>query len=186
MKIRIIFLILLLIGSTYSWGFVVIVDPGHGGVEHGAVAKLKKKTITEKELTLRLAQKIKDYLQTFSTVYLTRSFDRDVSLSERAQMAERLKANLFISVHFNSAVDPKSNGFETYYLNNHNDAAVKKIESKENMSVSGEEKIVNQILIDLIAEKTSGQSKKLSELIHSEVAGNTAKKYKLKKNLTEN
>ncbi len=169
MKIRIIFLILLFIGSTYSWGFVVIVDPGHGGVEHGAVAKLKKKTITEKELTLRLAQKIKDYLQTFSTVYLTRSFDRDVSLSERAQMAERLKANLFISVHFNSAVDPKSNGFETYYLDNSKDAAVRKVESQENNGLSGDDLAINQILIDLVIQQTVKNSKELSAFIQNEL-----------------
>tara|TARA_B100001971_G_scaffold215193_1_gene259939 strand:+ start:17581 stop:18345 length:765 start_codon:yes stop_codon:yes gene_type:complete len=181
-------LMLTFIWASFAQGFVVLIDPGHGGEELGAMKKVRKKIkgkvksemIYEKNLTLKLAKLVKSKLDPFYTTYLTRSFDRTVGLGERAQMAEDVKADLFISIHFNSSNHKDSNGFETYYLDNHADVAVKKVEKIENTFLKGAEKIVNQILIDLVISKTVTESKKLANSIHKYVGLKVEKKFKMK------
>lgn len=146
---------------------VILIDPGHGGEEYGALGKLdKSRVVYEKDLSLRLAVKIKKHLEKSATVFLTRSHDRTVGLQERADMADKVKADLFISVHFNSSTDSKAHGFETFYLDNNKDAAVKKVEKKENMSLKGEDLVVQQILIDLTIQQTVVSSRALSQSVH--------------------
>lgn len=160
---------------------VVLIDPGHGGDEIGAVGyrdSKKKNKIFEKDLSLRLAKKIKDELGKSTITYLTRSFDRTVSLQERADMADLLKADLFLSVHFNSSTNAKSHGFELYYLDNNANAANQKVARTENMDLKGEELIVNQILIDLVVQQTVKHSRELASLVHDSVKP-VVKKHKI-------
>jgi N-acetylmuramoyl-L-alanine amidase len=186
-KILILFFISSLV-VTNAHPYVVLLDPGHGGKELGAMGKIWKKrgkakklvNVYEKDLALSLAKKVKRILDKKYSVYLTRSFDRTVSLHERAGMAETVKADLFISIHFNSSTENKSHGFETYYLDNHQDAAIKKVENIENKYLQGAEKVVNQILIDLVIQKTVPSSKKLAKKIHSRVNKYVGKKFKMK------
>jgi N-acetylmuramoyl-L-alanine amidase len=184
-----LFIIFLLFISFSSEAFVVLIDPGHGGSELGAMSRYwikqkngnrKTKNVYEKDLTLRLSKKLKRYLDPFYTTYLTRSIDRTVGLDERANMADVVKADLFISIHFNSSNEEASHGFETYYLDNHKDVAIKKVENIENKYLKGAAKTVNQILIDLVIQKTVSQSKKLANSIHENVGKSVGKKYKLK------
>lgn len=174
---------------TFSaFAYVVLIDPGHGGEELGAITRVWVKTkkmkktqnIYEKDLALKLARKVKARLEKKYTTYLTRSVDRTVTLNERANMAETVKADLFISIHFNSSTNSKSKGFETYYLDNHADKAIKKIENIENKYLIGAEKTINQILIDLVIQKTVPTSKKLANSIHNELKENISKKFKMK------
>lgn len=165
--VKFFFLILSILSIQTTEAKVVLIDPGHGGEEYGAVGKLDKTRIVyEKDLSLRLSVKIKKYLEKSATVFLTRSYDRTVGLQERADMADKVKADLFISVHFNSSTDAKAHGFETFYLDNNNDAAVKKVEKKENMSLKGEDLVVQQILIDLTIQQTVVASRALSQSVH--------------------
>ncbi len=169
-------------------GFVVLIDPGHGGKELGAVGVFKKKNskgkiydhkVYEKDLTLKVALYLKKELQKSFSTYLTRSFDRTVSLEERAELAETVKADVFISIHFNSSEEHNSHGFETYYLDNHQDKAIKKVEAIENTGLEGENKIINQILIDLAIQKTVPNSKKLANAIHVAI-GKKIQKFKMR------
>lgn len=149
---------------------VVLIDPGHGGEEIGAVGLIgRNKKIFEKDLSLRLAQKIKNHLSKSTSTYLTRSFDRVVSLQERADMADLLKADLFLSVHFNSSPNARSNGFELYYLDNNSNVAAQKVERAENLNLKGEELIVNQILVDLVVQQTVVHSKQLAAAVHESI-----------------
>lgn len=151
---------------------VVLVDPGHGGEELGAIGHLDGgRKVMEKDLSLRLARKIQDKLRPHATVFLTRSMDRTVGLQERADLADKVKADLFVSVHFNSSTDAKAHGFETYYLNNSQDAAVKKVERQENFTLKGEDLVVNQILVDLTIQQTVKASRGLAEEVHRELKG---------------
>lgn len=166
-----------------SFAYTVLIDPGHGGDELGAVKTLrngkKKEHIYEKDLTLKLAKKVKEYLSKSYSTYLTRSLDRTVTLNERADMAETVKADLFVSIHFNSSTSKRSHGFETYFLDNHADSAVKKVERIENKYLQGAEKIVNQILIDLVIKKTAVSSKALAQSVHHSIDEKVSSKYKL-------
>lgn len=165
---RILLLISLFI-SVDSFAKVVLIDPGHGGEEVGAIGNLdssKKRKIYEKDLALRLSKKIKDELSKSTSTYLTRSLDRTVSLQERADLADLIKADLFLSIHFNSSTNARSHGFELYYLDNNSNVAAQKVERAENLNLKGEELIVNQILVDLVVQQTVTHSKELARLVH--------------------
>ena len=190
MKKRIFALIYCLLVSN-AYCFTILVDPGHGGEDQGAQGyyikswkvgkKYKKKRVyvLEKDLTLKLAKKVHQLIAKKYTAYLTRSIDRTVHLSERANLADKIKADLFISIHFNSNRKKTSNGYEIYYLDNHKDVAVKKVETVENETVEGQDNIINQILIDLVIKKTVKTSKELAKRIHQKVTPVT-KKYRVR------
>lgn len=151
---------------------VVLVDPGHGGEEVGAIGYLDvkhKRKLYEKDLSLRLATKVKEELSKETTAYLTRSLDRTVSLQERADLADLVKADLFLSIHFNSNPSPKSHGFELYYLDNNSNIGSQKIERAENLNLKGEELIVNQIIVDLVVQQTVAHSRELAREVHEKV-----------------
>lgn len=167
---RLLFLGFLLLLPLVGESKVVLIDPGHGGDEIGAVGKLDaKRKIFEKDLCLRLAKKIKEQLGQSTSAYLTRSLDRTVSLQDRADQADIVKADLFLSIHFNSSPDKRSHGFELYYLDNNSNVATAKVERAENLNLKGEELIVNQILVDLVVQQTVSHSKRLAALVHESV-----------------
>jgi N-acetylmuramoyl-L-alanine amidase len=95
---------------------VIVIDPGHGGINAGTVCPFDKRM--EKEFTLDWARRLVPLLTSNGwTVFLTRTNDMDVSLSNRVAFAESRRADLFVSLHFNSAApDKKQSGLETYCL----------------------------------------------------------------------
>jgi len=168
---KIIFLLILLF-SVSIHAKVILLDPGHGGEESGAVGSYvssKKNKVFEKDLSLRLGLKLKEYLSQSTTTYMTRSLDRGVSLQERADLADLVKADLFISIHFNSSTNSQSHGFEIYYLDNNSNVANAKVEKAENQNLKGEELIINQILVDLVVQQTVTHSKKLAAYVQKAV-----------------
>jgi len=181
MKYLLLFIFTFIVGLN-AQALTILIDPGHGGDDDGAkartVGRIPEETIKEKDLALEIALKIYEKLSGKNyTVFLTRSFDRTVGLPERAAIAEKTKADLFISVHINSSPEASAAGFETYYLDNHNDVAIKKVEKTENVQKTGDEVIVQQILVDLVVEQTVSTSKPLAQSIHSEIKNSVARKY---------
>ncbi|MBT7609166.1 MAG: N-acetylmuramoyl-L-alanine amidase [Bacteriovoracaceae bacterium] len=164
---------------------VVLIDPGHGGEDCGAMAyqKYKKQkkvqVICEKDIALIIAKKVQKYLRPDFNAYLTRTIDSTVGLEKRANMADKIRADIFISIHLNSSKMKNGQGYETFYLSNHNDKAVKKIEQVENKNAKGEQAIINKILADLVIDRVAPQSKRLATLLHKEISKNIKKKYKL-------
>jgi N-acetylmuramoyl-L-alanine amidase len=107
----------LLSGAPPAFGNrVIVIDPGHGGRETGAKCVLNNHY--EKEFTLDWAQRLAPLLEKEGwQVFLTRTEDVEVSLSNRVALAESHHADLFISLHFNSdAPNEKPTGLETYCL----------------------------------------------------------------------
>lgn len=98
----------------------IVIDPGHGGKDPGAIGKggLKEKTLTL-EFSRVLEKKLKSKISGVK-IYMTRNSDKFLELYERTDFANRLlkkKENgLFISFHINASISPKSSGFETYFL----------------------------------------------------------------------
>lgn len=171
--------------TTNCFSQTILIDPGHGGEDCGAKSFLKRagkprEKICEKDVALSIAKKIqKNLADTSYQVFLTRSIDREVSLEERARLADVLKADLFISVHINASTASGSNGFETFYLNNHDSAAVRRVEEIENRDTDGELNMVDKILTDLVIERTAPRSKLLADNVHQHIAQNIQKKYQL-------
>jgi N-acetylmuramoyl-L-alanine amidase len=182
MKFILSFLIFLIMQSC-AFGFTILIDPGHGGEEDGATAMTEGQTpavlVKEKDIALLYSKMIYDKLQSRGhSVFLTRSLDRTVTLPERAAIAEKTKADLFISVHINSSPESGAVGFETYYLDNHDNVAIKKVEKTENTQASGD-LTVQQILVDLVIDQTVSTSKPLAASIHSEIKNAVNRKYGL-------
>src|SRR3712207_5158711 len=92
-------------GSASGGGkFHVLIDPGHGGVDTGAT----RGAIRESRIALAVAKKLADLLRAHPafSVSLTRETDISVSLTERAAIARRVRADLFVSIHANASTDP--------------------------------------------------------------------------------
>jgi N-acetylmuramoyl-L-alanine amidase len=177
------FLIFSLLFSNFSYSQSILIDPGHGGEDCGAKGKIwvKKtlKVVCEKDIALSIAKKAHKLIAKDYKVYLTRSVDRTVTLEQRAALADKIKADIFISIHINGSRSNSSRGFETFYLDNHDSAAVKKVEEVENKNSKGEQVIINKILADLVIDRTAPSSKKLSKKIHSRLSKILPKKYKM-------
>ena len=107
----------LLSGRTFGLktNAVIVLDPGHGGKDPGAQNVFNRRW--EKEFTLDWALRLHKLLSTNGwTVRLTRTNDVDLALSNRVAFAERCQADLFISLHFNSAPVTEPSGLETYCM----------------------------------------------------------------------
>ncbi len=98
--------------------FTVVVDPGHGGDQEGAISPAGEK---EKDLALAIARRVSARLKKMGAkVILTRTGDIGVPLANRAAIATAVRADLFVSVHLNSMPTAEqrrhSHGIETYFL----------------------------------------------------------------------
>lgn len=94
----------------------IVIDPGHGAHDHGTTGP---NGLAEKELVLDVAQRLGDLIEQRmgSQVVYTRSDDTFIPLEQRTAMANREKADLFLSIHANSSPVKKISGAEVYYLN---------------------------------------------------------------------
>src|SRR5262245_49676700 len=91
---------------------VVVLDPGHGGEDSGAMCG----GVMEKDLTLDVARRVDRLLDSEGVATLmTRLGDSYVSLSDRAAFGNRVNDSIFISIHFNEDNKPVASGVETYY-----------------------------------------------------------------------
>ena len=116
----------------------LVIDPGHGGDKPGALGK----HCQEKELTLSIAKKfgklVEDNYPDVKVIY-TRTTDADVTLAERANIANRNKADLFISIHINSHPTSVPVGMETYVMGLSRSRANMEVAKKENADILLEE-----------------------------------------------
>ena len=142
MKRLLILLALLLVASGTAFSQkrepgkvkTLVIDPGHGGDKPGAIGK----HCQEKELTLSIAKKfgklVEDNYPDVKVIY-TRTTDVDVALSERANIANRAKADLFISIHINSHPTSVPVGMETYVMGLSRSRANMEVAKKENADI---------------------------------------------------
>ncbi len=123
----------------------VVVDAGHGGPDNGMTGvSLSGDRIFEKNITLAVALKVADALRAQGvTVYLTRSRDTLIALSDRGRIANNQRADLFVSIHVNAA-NPhwrdaaSSRGFETYFLAEAKTEDESRVERMENEAIKFE------------------------------------------------
>jgi len=155
---------------------IVVIDPGHGGEDPGAVASGK---VYEKNVVFQVCQEMVKLLEKDShlEVFLTRKGDYSVSLAKRQQVARQLEADLFMSVHANAAPASKARGAEVFFLSmkGASDAAAKALAEAENEAdlvggVSADARgDIEAILFDLNREDALRKSSALAELVHDEL-----------------
>ncbi|VAW75460.1 N-acetylmuramoyl-L-alanine amidase [hydrothermal vent metagenome] len=109
----------------------IVIDPGHGGRDPGAVGGLGT---YEKDLALILALRLKQRLEQRGgyQILLTRSVDESLSLQQRVNLANGYYADLFISLHLNAFPKANVNFIETYYFGASDDATVSELAAREN------------------------------------------------------
>ena len=111
----------------------IVIDAGHGGNDTGAI----KNKIYEKDLTLEIAQRVRDILKArgLKKVFMTRDIDKTLSLSDRVDFANNKNADIYVSIHINASVKTEINGIETHYYteNGYNVAKIMHKELMENV-----------------------------------------------------
>ncbi len=118
--------------------YIIMIDPGHGGRDPGAVGSFSY----EKDITLAVALKTGEFLEKNLPdvkVLYTRKTDKAVDLDVRSEMANRNNANLFISIHANSVAGHNAYGTETYVMGNSKDQANLDVAMKENQVIELED-----------------------------------------------
>ena len=155
---------------------IIVLDPGHGGVDPGAIGI---KGTYEKKIVLMAAKSIKKILAKSGryNVILTRKSDRFIPLRKRVAIARRAKADLFISLHADSIKNGAVRGATVYTLSeNASDREAAQLAERENKSdliagidLNAESKEVTDILIDLVQRETMNQSAVFADAIVQEI-----------------
>jgi N-acetylmuramoyl-L-alanine amidase len=151
---------------------LVVIDAGHGGRDPGAVAP----GLSEKDVTLALASAIRDALLGSKRVRvaMTRADDRLVALEDRPEIARRLRADLFLSIHADAAPREGASGASLYTLSevaSDRDAAA--LAERENAGAEGGDAAsgaVGQILFDLAQRESLETAADFAALLHREAA----------------
>lgn len=148
----------------------IVIDPGHGGKEVGAVGP---GGLLEKDVTLAVARKLAASLssKTGARIVLTREDDSVVSLDQRTALANQYNADLFLSIHINAAVVKGAKGSETYYLSlEASDELARKAAETENASAAADPASdLKLILWDLAQQAYIEESSRFATTIQEEM-----------------
>ncbi len=161
---------------------VIVIDAGHGGVDPGAVSKTGS---YEKNFTLDYAKNLSAKLKRAGyTVHLTRAKDKYVALRERVKFARDKDADLFISMHVDSAANTEARGVSVYTLSKARaEREKKKIEQGKDdkgqsktiagLDVSKLDTRLKNTIIDLVQDNTTSLSNTFANLVIKNVGNNT-------------
>ena len=155
----------------------VVLDPGHGGKDPGAVGI---GGLLEKDIVLKVAKKVarKITKELGIEVTLTRKRDVFLRLEERTAIANTKQGDLFISIHANSAESSKARGIETYYLDLATTQDEMKIAAKENASATKKFSDLQKILSSLMKNSKKNESAQLASLVQTNLFNGLSKKFK--------
>jgi N-acetylmuramoyl-L-alanine amidase len=156
----------------------IVIDPGHGGKDPGAMAH----SLKEKEITLKVAKKTAAVLQDryHYEVILTRTKDISLPLEERTAMANTRKADLFISIHVNAHPRQASSGVETYFLNLATNTEAMRVAARENATSSHNISDLQDILSDLMQNSKIQESSILAEYVQKKLSAGLGSRYATK------
>jgi N-acetylmuramoyl-L-alanine amidase len=114
----------------------ITIDSGHGGRDPGAIGRMG---LREKDVSLDITKRLKIILESYGfTVFLTRDYDKFISLEERASLANRWGSDLFISIHANANRVRSLSGLEVYYVSDKIDDSRRALMSVENVDLKSE------------------------------------------------
>lgn len=163
----------------------VVIDPGHGGHDPGAVGP---NGLFEKDVVLDIALKLKKELEANSLydVFLTRDKDVFIPLEERTAFANKMGADLFVSIHANASPRREAKGIETYLLNWTDDEEAMRVAARENAISLRKMKAMNQkmdivkvIMDDLFRQIKRDESIKLAHYVQNSLIKNCENRYNL-------
>ena len=151
--------------------FIVVIDPGHGGKDPGAIGV---NGTFEKDINLLFAKIIKSVLSSNNVkVKLTRIDDRYLYLRERINFAEKAKADLFISIHADASKNRNASGFSIFSLSNKaSDNEARELAQRENKSdfigglkIRHSDPLIKDNLIKIFQRQTMNESSKIANIV---------------------
>lgn len=154
----------------------IIIDPGHGGKDPGAIGKYGTQ---EKDVVLAISHYLKELLEEELgiEVLMTREDDRFLELSQRTEFANRNQAKLFISIHANSNRNPRINGVSTYFLGPENTEEAREVANLENsvIQLENESRYVDlsqeKYILSAIAQNIyNKESQDLADIVQKEIS----------------
>lgn len=171
-------------GNTINDKFIVVLDPGHGGNDPGAVGRKGKEKNINLNVAIKLGKLIENKCSDTKVVY-TRKTDMFVPLHKRAEIANNAKANLFISIHTNAVSRKNSHvrGTETYTLGLHRTEENLEVAKKENSVILIEDDYKQRyagfnpnssesyIIFEYMQDKNMAQSVNFATLIQKHFKG---------------
>ena len=179
--LTLVFLSLAIATALAANKFTLVIDAGHGGHDSGAPGAISKEKDINLKVALAFGKMVERNCQDVKVIY-TRTTDVFIPLSERANIANRNKADLFISVHTNALDGGKiSRGFETYTLGMHRANDNLNVAKRENSVILIEKDYKQRyagfdpkssesyIMFELMQDKNMAKSVDLAKLIQSEV-----------------
>ncbi len=146
----------------------VVVDPGHGGHDPGAVGAggTREKDVVL-SIGLKLAKKLREELGL--DVVMTRSTDVFLELQERTAIANQVGADLFLSIHANASPNRATTGIETYYLSLAKTEKAAQLAAKENGTSLEKVSVLQAVLFDLMVNYKINDSAHLAEVVQKEL-----------------
>jgi N-acetylmuramoyl-L-alanine amidase len=163
-----------------SGKYVVVIDPGHGGIDPGAAGR---SGILEKEVALKVGKDLRKQLQANGRYKVVMTRDKDIfhSLTDRVEIARSADADLFISLHADTIKSSKVRGAAVYTLSEKaSDSEADELARKENRSdiiagvdISQESTDVSKILIELSQRETMNRSVHFAEILMPELSKQT-------------
>ena len=150
----------------------IVIDPGHGGKDPGAIAFGLK----EKDIVLKVAKNLARHLKKDmnAEVILTRETDMFLPLEERTAIANTNDADLFISLHINAHPSPQVKGFETYFLNLSTNDEAMRVAARENATSAHQMSDLQDILSDIMQNSKINESSRLAQQVHNSIADGLA------------
>lgn len=159
----------------------IVIDPGHGGHDPGAVGP---SGLREKDVNLKIAKRLRERLieegKSFGieNVYLTRSSDRFIPLEERTAIARKRKADIFISIHCNGARRRKAHGIETYILGFTDDQTSLQLAARENATTTKGLNELGSTLKQYILSAKKEESQQVAGYVQDSIIQSVSVKYK--------
>ena len=146
----------------------IVIDAGHGGADTGAIGREGTK---EKDITLSIAMKLRDFLSKMgiADIRMTRTRDTTVSLQDRMDFAKRAKADMFISIHVNSLPNSPKNVVETFYFGPSADQRTLQLADQENKGSQYGLSDFQEIVERLGKTMKLQESRKLAEAIQKDL-----------------
>lgn len=154
----------------------VVIDPGHGGKDPGAIGP---SGLMEKEIVLDVAKRIKSKLETQLglEVILTRDRDVFIPLEERTAIANAREADLFVSIHVNAHRKSATRGIETYFLNLASSEDAMEVAARENMVSQKKMSNLENILSDILLTSKIHESSRLAQRVQKNLVSDLKKTY---------
>ena len=150
----------------------IVIDPGHGGKDPGAISNGLK----EKDIVLDLSRKLKERLEQIDNyeVILTRDQDKYISLEERTAIANGNNADLFVSIHINAHQNTSVRGIETYFLNLASNKEAMRVAAFENATSELQMSDLQDVLAGIMKNSKRKESSRLANSVHSTLIGGLA------------